>query len=111
LQADVARWHTPAIAFVRGTRIGAAGYEFFYGPVPPGDYWAANRRFEDHFDAVLYLGPASTDTTSPLTAPRCGEASYAAMRLRRMEIAGMRPPPGAPSLADRMAQDCHGSPH
>lgn len=47
LQPDAAGWPTPSIAFVRNTPIGAAGYDLFYGPLPPGDYWAANRKFED----------------------------------------------------------------
>ena len=106
VQPDVSTWHPPVIAFVRGTPIGAAEYDFFYGPRPPGPYWAANHRFEDHLDAVLYLGPVSADTTSPLTFPRCSDAGYVAMRVRRMEIAGMRPRAGAPSIAARIAQDC-----
>ena len=106
LDPSVTRWQTPALAFVHGTAIGAAEYQFFYGPVPPGDYWAANHRFEDHYDAVLYLGPVGSDTPSPLTSPRCRDADYIAMRVKRMEIAGMRPPDGAPSIAARIGQDC-----
>jgi hypothetical protein len=100
-------WQPPAIASARGTSIGAIGYEFFYGPLPPGEYWASHGHFEDHFDAVLYLGPVSADTVAPLTFPRCGEANYVAMRVRRMELSGVRPPPGTPSISERIAQDCH----
>ncbi|HTM03852.1 MAG TPA: hypothetical protein VL173_10130 [Vicinamibacterales bacterium] len=106
LQPDVSTWHTPAIASVRGTPIGAAEYDFFYGPRPPAAYWDANHRFEDHLDAVLYIGPVAADMTSPLTFPRCSDPAYVAMRVRRMEIAGMRPPAGAPSIAARISQDC-----
>jgi hypothetical protein len=55
---------------------------------------------------VLYLGPVSSDRTSPLTWPRCSDPEYVAMRVKRMGIAGTRQPPGAPTVAERIAQDC-----
>jgi hypothetical protein len=106
LQPDTAAWPTPSLAFVRGTPIGAAGYDFFYGPTPPGEYWTTHSRFEDHYDAVLYLGPEEGDRESTLTYPRCADPDYVAMRLKRMEVAGTRTPPGAPTSADRLKQDC-----
>jgi hypothetical protein len=107
LQPDAATWPVPAVAFVKDTPIGAAAYERFYGPMPPGAYWLANARFQDHYEAVLYLGPAESDSQSPLTYPRCAEPEYLAMRVRRMEIAGMRPPAGAPTIGERVKQECH----
>jgi hypothetical protein len=107
LQPDAANWPTPSLAFVRGTPIGGAGYEFFYGPMPPGEYFAANSKFEDHWDAVLYLGSAATfPPRSALTFPRCSEPDYVAMRVARMEIAGMGARPGTPTLAERLQQEC-----
>jgi hypothetical protein len=68
-QPDVASWRTPAFARLPGTMLGAVPYEFFFGPPPPTDYFRANPRLEDHYDAVLYLG--ALRTMAPLSYPRC----------------------------------------
>jgi hypothetical protein len=47
LQRDVTSWRIPSLALLRGTAIGAAGYETFLGPPPPVDYFRANPRIED----------------------------------------------------------------
>jgi uncharacterized protein (TIGR03435 family) len=100
-QGDVATWRTPGLAMLRGTPIGAMGYERFFGPAPPVEYFRANPRIEDHFDAVLYLGPASSRTSSPLSYPRCAEPEYVQMRVARMMLAG-----SPPAVADRLTQEC-----
>ena len=103
LQADVSSWPVPSLALTRGTVIGARGYDYFYGELPPGAYWRS-QRMEDQFDAVLHLGPASSITTSGLSFPRCAAPEYIEMRVRRMTMLG------APaSVADRLKQDCAAS--
>jgi hypothetical protein len=104
-QPDVATWPIPRLALLRGTSIGALPYEFFFGPKPPGAYWAVHARVEDHFDAVLYMGPPASLSFSPLTYPRCTEPLFVEMRVHRMTIAAATPPT-ATSIAARLKQDC-----
>ena len=98
-QSDVASWRTPALARLRGTALGTVPYDVFFGPAPPTDYFRANPRIEDHFDAVLYLGTARS--MGPLSYPRCADPEYVSMRVGRMLLAGM-----PSSAADRLAQEC-----
>ena len=104
-QPDVSTWPAPRLALLRGTAIGALPYESFFGSKPPGTYWAAHARIEDHYDAILYLGPPASLSLAPLTYPRCAEPSYVEMRVRRMTIAAAKPP-AAGSIAARLKQDC-----
>jgi hypothetical protein len=97
----VATWRAPALAMLGGTTIGAASYEDLFGPAPPTEYFRAHLRIEDHYDAVMWLGPPSSRTMSPLLYPRCAEPGYVAMRALRMAVAGL--PPGT---ADRLAAEC-----
>ena len=100
-QPEVASWKTPVLALLKGTLIGAAPYEFFFGPPPPVDYFRNNPLIEDHYDAVLYLGPVSSMTMSRLPHPRCSAPAYVQMRVGRMELTG-----ASPAVADRLAADC-----
>jgi hypothetical protein len=104
-QPDITAWPTPRLALLRGTGIGALSYEVFFGPKPPGAYWEGHARIEDHFDAILFLGPPASLSFSPLSYPRCAEPSYVQMRVRRMTIAAAMPPAAA-SVAARLKQDC-----
>jgi hypothetical protein len=88
-QKDVAGWPTPWLASLKGTSLGAAPYETFFGPPPPVDFFKANSNIEDHFDAVLVLGTPSSMRLAPLAYPRCAEPDYMRMRLVRMTLAGM----------------------
>lgn len=101
LQPSASSWDAPRLALLKGTQLGAASYEQFFGPPPPTDYFRANPRIEDHFDAMLYLGPPSAMTRQPLAYPRCTEAAYVARRVGRLELSGM---PAA--AADRLAKEC-----
>jgi hypothetical protein len=101
LQPGVAPWRMPALAMLRGTLIGAAPYELLFGPAPPVDYFRANPRLEDHFDAVLSLGTRASLTFAPLAYPRCADPAYIEMRVKRMVLSG-----SPPSVADRLAQEC-----
>jgi hypothetical protein len=104
-QPDITTWPTPRLAMLRGTAIGALPYEFFFGPKPPGAYWEAHARIEDHYDAILHMGPPASLSFSPLTYPRCAEPSYVEMRVRRMTITAATPP-SATAVAARLKQDC-----
>ena len=42
---------------------------------------------EDQFDAVLYLGPASTLRYTPLSPTICSDRGYVETHLQRMAIA------------------------
>lgn len=104
-QSEITTWPTPRLALLRGTAIGALPYELFFGPKPPGAYWEAHARIEDHYDAILYMGPPASLSFSPLTYPRCAEPAYVEMRVHRMTIAAVMPP-SATSIAARLKQDC-----
>lgn len=98
-QPNVASWRAPALTMLAGTAIGAAPYDVFFGPPPPTDFFRAHPRIEDHFDAVVYLGPQPT--IAPLGYPRCADPDYVAMRVARMILAGM-----PPTVKERLAKDC-----
>ena len=100
-QPDVTSWRTPAFAMLRGTRIGAAPYERFFGPPPPVPFFHDHPRIEDHFDAVVYLGPESSMTLAPLAYPRCTDPAYVEMRVARMVLSGM-----PDTVRDRLASEC-----
>jgi len=85
LQPDVSSWAVPSLALVRDTPIGLKGYEFFYGALPPGDYWKT-QRMQDQFDAVLYLGPPSAMTMAKLSPALCADAAYIKMRTDRLAL-------------------------
>jgi hypothetical protein len=82
-QATVASWRVPSLAHVRGTVIGVRPYAQFY-PLPPRPGWD-KVRFEDQFDAVLYLGNRAR-RVSPLPAAICADAAYMKERLRRLSF-------------------------
>ena len=100
-QPDIAAWTLPALAQLKGTLVGAAPYEVFFGPPPPVDFFRANPRIEDHYDAVLVLATSSSLTYGRLSYPRCAEPAYVQMRVGRMVATGM-----PPTVADRLAQEC-----
>jgi len=101
-QKDVAGWRTPWLASLKGTLLGAAPYETFFGPRPPVDFFKANPLIEDHFDAVLVMGTASEMRLAPLEYPHCNHPDYARMRRVRMELAGI------PVASDpqRLSREC-----
>ena len=100
-QKDVTGWPTPWLASLKGTLLGAAPYETFFGPPPPVDFFKANPNIEDHYDAVLVLGTASTLRLAPLDYPRCVHPDYGQMRRVRMKIAGM-----PDTVGERLSKEC-----
>lgn len=83
-QAGVGAWPVPSLAILRGTVTGAKPFALFF-QLPPAPGWS-HLRLEDEFDAVLYLGPASTMTMSRLPASLCADQDYVKMRLARMAL-------------------------
>jgi hypothetical protein len=100
-QLDTATWQTPGLALLPGTLVGMAPYEVFFGPPPPVDFFKANPRIEDHFDAVLVLGTAQSIRFAPIEYPHCAEPDYRRMRLVRMKLAGM-----PETAAERFSKEC-----
>lgn len=101
IQSDVAQWPIPSFAWIRGTAIGARPFTSFYGPNPPGVKWPV--AFEDHFDAILYLGPPSARTTSRVPAALCQDEQYMRERFRRLAFL---PPVVRPDFIDAMKRFC-----
>ncbi len=87
LQPDAYRWRAPSLLFVRGTPLGSFGFTAFYHRPGPGNPWR-KLTLADEADAVLFLGPASTMTSSRLPPALCSDAAYRAMRLKRMSLDG-----------------------
>jgi len=100
-QPDVTSWRAPAFAMLRGTRIGAGPYERIFGPLPPMPFFSEHPRIQDHFDAIIYLGPESSMTLGPLPYPRCTDSAYVEMRVARMVLSGM-----PDTVRDRLNSDC-----
>ena len=61
---DPVRWPVPSVALTKGSSL------------------------ENQLDAILYLGPASGETTSRPSASLCADQRYREMRIERMMLAG-----------------------
>lgn len=100
-QPDIASWSTPSLTLLRGTKLGAADWEFFSNFDWPGRsrYVIRNGEFvdiprsqwrllpmEDQFDALLYLGQPSAITFSTLPPTVCDDSDYMEMRLGRIAL-------------------------
>jgi len=101
VQPDVTKWPVPSLARLRGTVIGAKPFVFFF-PIP--EIATDSPRIEDQIDAVLYLGPPATMTTSMLPAALCADQDYLSMRVARMQLDPG--PPGSPPPLDRLRRNC-----
>jgi hypothetical protein len=76
-------------------------YEYLFGPQPPDPFFKTHTNVEDHFDAVLSLGPPAAMQMAPLSYPRCAEPDYIALRVGRMVATGM-----LATVSERLARDC-----
>ena len=112
IQPSIATWLRPRLTLVRGTVLGAADFQFFFSDIStrlavtdgklaaiPRDQWR-EMRMEDQFDALLYLGPPSSITTSQFPVTLCADAAYMNMRLERLAAYGPK------VEADRLRQRC-----
>ncbi len=100
-QSGMAALRLPSFALLRGTRLAEVPYERLFGPPPPTPYFRANSTIGDHYDALLYLGPASSRTIAPLSYPRCADPEYVRMRVGRMLLAG-----SPATIAGQLAAEC-----
>jgi hypothetical protein len=82
-QPEVANWHAPSIAMIKGTMLGAAPFGSLYGLSGPE---FQNVRIQEQFDALLYLGSPSSITFSELSKSRCTDERYMKMRIARMAL-------------------------
>jgi hypothetical protein len=101
VQTNIASWPAPSLALLKGTPLGTVAYEKLFGPQPPIEFLKAHPNVEDHFDAVLSLGPPGSVQLAPLSYPRCAEPEYVERRVARMVATGM-----PPTVRERLAQDC-----
>jgi hypothetical protein len=112
LQADMASWPVPSLVVLRGTRLGMLDAALFWSsemprfvmhdgkPSPlPREQWRAVP-MQEMFDALLYLGRASTVTTAALPAALCADAAYRQMRRDRMMLLHHK------AQADQFERDC-----
>jgi hypothetical protein len=100
LQPEVASWHKPGLALIRGTSLGEASFRSFYPhPIINKDgvkrYVDPTRSpvMQDEFDAILYLGAPSELTWSQLSPELSSDPEYIKMRSTRLAWAGI-PGPG-----------------
>ena len=98
---SVNTWGVPSLARVRGTALGRQPYARFY-PLPPAPGWS-KVTLEDQFDAVLYVGPPSTDNRVEFPVALCDDAAYMRMRYRRLALAGG---PVGTTTADTLKRVC-----
>jgi uncharacterized protein (TIGR03435 family) len=92
---EVAGWRYPSLAVIRGTALGAAAVDYdgpryairdgkpdFARPLPREEW--RSMRAEDQYDAVLYLGPATT-RLQPSKA-LCADGAYLQRRRERLAL-------------------------
>jgi len=116
LQVEMASWPVPSLALLRGTRLGMRDAATFWStemsrfamrdgkPSPlPSEQWRV-LPMQDLFDALLYLGPASTITTAKLPAAVCADTAYREMRRHRMLLLNHK------AEADQFDRDCGNQP-
>jgi hypothetical protein len=98
-QPDVAHWPKPSLALIQGTVLGQLRF------TAPAQRLV---RFEEEFDAVVYLGEPGDMTTSNIGRARCEDAEY--MRMRQARLSLLRPPAGAPvaAMGDLLQRACAG---
>jgi hypothetical protein len=98
-QADITQWRKPSLALLTGTRLGQMRF------TAPAQRLV---RFEEQFDAVVYLGEPDEMTTANMGRTRCDDAEYMQMRTARLSL--LKPPAGAPvaALGDLLRRSCEG---
>jgi hypothetical protein len=103
LPPQMKSWMKPGLALLRGTTVGARGFEQFHETAARvkvvGDkfepvlkeHWRTVRA-EDQFEAVMYLGPQPTNVRRRPPPALCNDKAYMEMRTRRLALTGAPPP-------------------
>jgi hypothetical protein len=91
-------WRVPSLALLRGTTLGVSDFAVYdrglgdgsrfglkagqLAPVPREEWKVM--RMEEQFDALLYLGPPSSMTTTSVPASLCSDADFVKRRIDRL---------------------------
>ncbi len=102
IQENASTWKPPVIAAIRGTVLGASDASRYLSwpgrftikdgkmvNIPKSEW--AQLPAEDQLDAVLYLGPSSSDTRARWSPALCADQAYMKMRLGRIALIGLPP--------------------
>ena len=99
LQPDVYSWQIPSLVPIRGTALGEASFRSYYphamftrqGGKTVEIYVDSERPpvMEEQFDALLYLGPPSDLTWSPVSPTLAADPEYIKMRADRLAWIGL----------------------
>jgi hypothetical protein len=98
LPEGVMSWRAPSLAALRGTTLGARDFGFYSRGLGDGSRFGVKggqlvavpreewkmMRMEDQFDALLYLGPPASMTTTPVPAALCADTDFVRRRLDRL---------------------------
>jgi hypothetical protein len=100
LAEGIASWRVPSLATVQGTTLGAADFGKYSRGLGDGTRFAVRNgqlvplpreewktmRMEDQFNALLYLGPPSSMTDTPMPVALCQDARFVKTRLERLAL-------------------------
>jgi hypothetical protein len=91
-------WRVPSLALLRGTTLGASDFAVYDRGLGDGSRFGLKAgqlasipreewkvmRMEDQFDALLYLGPPASMTTTSIPASLCSDADFVKRRIDRL---------------------------
>jgi hypothetical protein len=98
LPEGVIEWRVPSLAVLRSTTLGARDFGLYSRGLGDGSRFGVKdgqlvpvareewrmMRMEDQFDALLYVGPPATMTTSTVPTALCADADFVGRRLERL---------------------------
>jgi hypothetical protein len=98
LPEEVMSWRVPSLAALRRTALGARDFGLYSRGLGDGSRFSVQKgqlvavpreewkmmRMEDQFDALLYLGPNASMTTSTIPAALCADTDFVRRRLERL---------------------------
>jgi hypothetical protein len=98
LPEAVTSWRVPSLATLRGTALGARDFGLYSRGLGDGSRFGVKggqlvavpraefkmMRIEDQFDALLYLGPPASMTSTPVPPALCADADFVRRRLERL---------------------------
>ncbi len=98
LPEGIMSWRVPSLAALRGTTLGARDFGLYSRGLGDGSRFGVKggqlvavpreewkmMRMEDQFDALLYLGPPASMTTTTVPTALCADADFVRRRLERL---------------------------